>query len=210
MNRSFSLWWLLPMVTLVLGGIFAFILHEPTSITPTRVASPTTPAQQELLTIQVALPPAPIVYQPILTASLHNNQVKVKSSSQQTALKQAQDTPKSNEVVLSEEQSALAKKFSQVMQEMVEEDKEPKAKERLHAQALTLYPQWYQNLVPTLEFTTHIYASEKNERWVRVNNQVVKEGELITSQMRLVSIEPQQVIIEMQKRRFTLAALSSW
>jgi len=210
MNRSLNLWWFLPVITSLLGGIFAFILHESNSITPVKEAFPITPVQQELLTTQVALPPAPIVYQPTLTASLHNNQVKVKSSSQQTVLKQTQDTPRPNEVVFSEEQSALAKQFSQVMQEMVEEDKEPKAEETLHAQALTLYPQWYQNLVPALEFTTHIYASEKNERWVRVNNQVVKEGELITSQMRLVSIEPQQVVIEMQKRRFTLAALSSW
>jgi len=211
MNRSFNIWWLFPVATTILGSMLAVVLHESSTVISAKVIPATAPVLQELSVKKVALPPAPIAYQPTLTASLHNDKVMVKSSSQNTSSKKkTETTSKTNDVVLSAEQSALAKQFSQVMQEMVDEDKAPKVEETLHAQALTLYPQWYQNLVPALEFTTHIYASEKNERWVRVNNQVVKEGELITSEMRLVSIEPQQVIIEMQKRRFTLAALSSW
>lgn len=211
MNRSFNSWWLLPVVTSIFGGVLAFILHEPSTVISAKAIPVNTPVLQELSITKVALPPAPIVYQPTLTASLHNDKVMLKNSSQKTSFKkESQNTSRTNDVVLNDEQSALAKQFSQVMQDMVDEDKEPQTEETLHAQALTLYPQWYQNLVPALEFTTHIYSSEKNERWVRVNHQVVKEGELITSEMRLVSIEPQQVIIEMQKRRFTLSALSSW
>jgi hypothetical protein len=162
----------------------------------------------------VALPPAPIIYQPILTASIKNNRVVVSKDKRAanttlTTHKSKRDEDnKFNDIKTN--QSALAAKFNQVMLDIENEKKQPQPTAKLHAQALSMYPKWYQNLVPDLEFSYHIYASDVNERWVRVNNQVVKEGELINADMRLVTIAPQQVIIEMQQRRFSLPALSSW
>lgn len=183
---------------------------------------------------QVSLPPEPLPYQPRLTAKLKNDRVVVEQERAPTTI---QPKPATNAAVvedfsrvkdssrvedsshvkdsvqagqLTASQSKLAQQLSQVMQEMANEEAAPKSEVKLHAQPLTLYPQWYQDLVPALEFSSHIYASNADDRWVRVNDQVVKEGELINANMRLVRVEPQEVVIEMQERHFTLPALSSW
>ena len=161
---------------------------------------------------EIALPPEPVFVEPVLTATIKNNRVVLSNDSETKIVESVPDITRVNiENVDLDESSALASKFSQVMQEMANEAQDsPHDADKLHAQTLTQHPQWYQDLVPELDFSSHIYASDKNERWVRVNNQVVQEGELITSTMRLISIEPQQVIIEMHERRFTLPALISW
>lgn len=217
MNKSFNAWWLLPVITLVLGSLAAFTIERKVSekqLIDAPVAQEKEPlTANKLLVTQVALPPAPIIYQPTLTATIENNKVVVSKENSLTTStrvpKQKRHTDDGFKKVHSD-QSALAAKFNQVMQDMENEKKQPQPTAKLHAQALTLYPQWYQDLVPDLEFSSHIYSSNVNERWVRVNNQVVKEGELINADMRLVTIEPQQVIIEMQQRRFSLSALSNW
>jgi len=211
------MWWLLPLITLVLGSIAALTVHRSIPATPVIIVPIEKPSVTEnnLLITQVALPPAPIVYQPTLTATIENNRVVVNKDKRDRTDKLSstvvdnrnKDSALKN---VTAEQSALAAKFNQVLNDMANEKTKPQPTAKLHAQALTLYPQWYQNLVPDLEFSSHIFSSDVNERWVRVNNQVVKEGELINSDMRLVAIEPQQVIIEMQQRRFILPALSSW
>lgn len=219
MNNSINQWWLMPLVTLIIGIVLALMLHEPRSgqsieaITPPAVQQPPV---NKLQVTQVALPPAPVAYEPKLTAKVENNRVVVEQeqfvqpvSSEPVNVEQPQLSI-DNDDALSAGQSKLAQQLNQVMKEMADEEAQPQQAVKLHAQALTLYPQWYQDLVPPLEFSSHIYASNADDRWVRVNNQVVKEGELINASMRLVKVEPQQVVIEMQQRRFTLPSLSSW
>lgn len=215
MNQSLNSWWLLPLVTLACGIGLAVVSQQPLNTTQELVQK--TPAQtveqqvMPLTVTQVALPPAPAPYQPKLIAKLDNNRVVVeKTQTTKERDPNPQSTADNTNAELTTAQSQLAQQFSQVMQDMANEKEEPPQGAKLHAQALTLYPQWYQNLVPPLEFSSHIYASDANERWVRVNEQVVKEGELIDSNMRLVRVEPQEVVIEMQQRQFTLPALSSW
>ena len=217
MNQSLNSWWLLPLVTLACGIGLAVVSQQPSNATQELVQrAPVQIAEQQpvaapITVTQVALPPAPAPYQPKLIAKLDNNRVVVeKAQTVKERTGKSQSTTDNTSAELTTAQSKLAQQFSQVMQEMANEKEEPPQGAKLHAQALTLYPQWYQNLVPPLEFSSHIYASDANERWVRVNEQVVKEGELIDSNMRLVRVEPQEVVIEMQQRQFTLPALSSW
>ncbi|MGB1297231.1 MAG: general secretion pathway protein GspB [Psychrobium sp.] len=225
MNQSFNSWWLLPLATLGCGIAIAIFSHTPTlsaaveNSQQVAVQQPVSAAQTTstpLQVTQVSLPPEPLPYQPRLTAKLKNDRVVVEQEQAPTTNKPK--TPVDSSVIedssqagqLTASQSKLAQQFSQVMQEMANEEATPKSEVKLHAQPLTLYPQWYQDLVPALEFSSHIYASEADDRWVRVNDQVVKEGELINANMRLVRVEPQEVVIEMQERHFTLPALSSW
>ena len=105
--------------------------------------------------------------------------------------------------------SDLVNRFNQASADMAADELKATTVTQ-HPKALTRYPQWYQDLVPSLDFSSHIYSSEKQDRWVKVNQQVVKEGELINSELRLVGITPEEVIIELQQRQFTLPALSSW
>ncbi|MGB0898354.1 MAG: general secretion pathway protein GspB [Psychrobium sp.] len=215
MNQSLNIWWLLPLATLVCGIGLAVVSQQPLNTMQEleqKTSAHTVEQQTAPLSVtQVALPPAPAPYQPKLIAKLDNEHVVVEKThtAKERALK-PQSTVDNTNAELTTAQSKLAQQFSQVMQDMANEKEEPLQGAKLHAQALTLYPQWYQNLVPPLEFSSHIYSSDTNERWVRVNEQVVKEGELIDSNMRLVRVEPQEVVIEMQQRQFTLPALSSW
>lgn len=203
MSRPINLWWLLPVVTLTLGISAAYITQLTVPVLEQNKPEVRTTAPSQLTVATVALPPAPSIYQPQLTAKLVDNKVVVEQAKATTPVTQ-QAKPPSKEVAID---SALAQRFNQVLAEM-EQDKEKPA--LLHPQPLTRYPQWYQDLVPPLEFSEHIYSSKPNESRVRVNNQVVKEGELIDSRMRIVKIEPQQVIIQLQQRQFSLPALSSW
>lgn len=203
MSRPINLWWLLPVVTLTLGISAAYITQLTVPVLEQNKPEERTTAPSQLTVATVALPPAPSIYQPQLTAKLVDNKVVVEQAKATTPVtQQAKPAPKEAAI-----DSALAQRFNQVLAEM-EQDKEKPA--LLHPQPLTRYPQWYQDLVPPLEFSEHIYSSKPNESRVRVNNQIVKEGELIDSRMRIVKIEPQQVIIQLQQRQFSLPALSSW
>ena len=104
----------------------------------------------------------------------------------------------------------LAQRFSQALAAMEAEQLSEPLPAKLHPQALVYFPQWYQDLVPPLQFSSHIYSSDRAERWVKVNRQVVKEGELINADLRLVKVTPERVVIEMQQRQFTLPALTDW
>jgi len=210
MSGQLNAWWTLPVLTLFAGLGVGYAYQEPQRL-PKQVivnpivqedTKPTSVLTPTLAVVNVALPPAAVEYRPQLTAELVNNQVVV-TKQQQSPAKVSQQQPKKID-----SDSVLAQRFSQVLADMQQEKSEPQTV--LHPQSLTRYPQWYQDLVPPLEFSEHIYSSKPNESRVRVNNQVVKEGELIDSRMRIVKIEPQQVVIQLQQRQFTLPALSSW
>ncbi|WP_111976753.1 general secretion pathway protein GspB [Algibacillus agarilyticus] len=67
-----------------------------------------------------------------------------------------------------------------------------------------------QNAVPELSFQTHIYSSNIEERWIKVNGKVVRELELIAPNLTLVEIMPQNVVLKLGDDEFSLPALSDW
>jgi len=164
-----------------------------------------------LIAKRVALPPAYIA-----PARYQAKLVKKPSVAAPTNRKLASEPPQSttatvDQLVTQEGVSAdLAQRFSQALAAMEAEQLSEPLPAKLHPQALVYFPQWYQDLVPPLQFSSHIYSSDRAERWVKVNRQVVKEGELINADLRLVQVTPEQVIIEMQQRQFTLPALTDW
>ncbi|MGB2426788.1 MAG: general secretion pathway protein GspB, partial [Alteromonas sp.] len=64
--------------------------------------------------------------------------------------------------------------------------------------------------LPAMEFSAHMYASTRNNRWVRVNGQQLYEGEWISDEVQLVNIEPQRVVLSFRDELFTMAALTDW
>ena len=235
MTRQINWFWLLPVATGVLGALAAFGLYQPpvASSTPpraaaestvsTRAAAPVTNASldgPELLE-QVTLPPAPaanvaVARQiPQLTPVETDEQLVIDHRRPAERPQSARDPQDDIEdLVASGEVSAdLAARFNAAMtatdayqrqRESGDADRGP------HPVHLTELPEWYQQLVPPLSFSSHIYSTDDDNRWVKVNGQVVREGELIDSNLRLVAIHPQEVVIEMQNRRFTLPALTDW
>lgn len=70
-------------------------------------------------------------------------------------------------------------------------------------------PAWVQNGVPKLDFQMHLYQSN-NQGSVKVNGQEKFVGDTIANSVRIVAIEPQQVVLNYQGEIFSLPSLSSW
>lgn len=64
--------------------------------------------------------------------------------------------------------------------------------------------------LPSLSFSAHMYASNPRERWVKVNDMEVNEGDWITDDLLIERIEPQHVIMVFQGHQFSMRALSDW
>lgn len=71
-------------------------------------------------------------------------------------------------------------------------------------------PAWVLTQLPSLAFSAHMYASDPEDRWVRVNGRRVLEGQEIEDGLVLVGIEPQHVILAFQGQEFSMNALSDW
>ncbi len=64
--------------------------------------------------------------------------------------------------------------------------------------------------LPSMAFSAHMYASEEENRWVRVNGKRVSEGELVEDGLEVVRIEPQHVVMSFRGSEFVMAALTDW
>lgn len=71
-------------------------------------------------------------------------------------------------------------------------------------------PAWVLTELPAMSFSAHMYASDVQERWVRVNGVRLIEGDLIENKVRILAIEPQRVILNYAGQEFSMAALTDW
>lgn len=65
-----------------------------------------------------------------------------------------------------------------------------------------------------LNLQTHMYASDANRRWVKINNVEYHQGDVVDGQVTLKEIQPQAVIVEFkvsksESLRFTNGMVSS-
>lgn len=65
-------------------------------------------------------------------------------------------------------------------------------------------------LMPAMSFSTHMYAANRDDRWVRVNGRRLGEGEAIADDLILETIEPDYIVLAFRGERFTMNALSDW
>lgn len=71
-----------------------------------------------------------------------------------------------------------------------------------------LSKQLYQRL-PTMNFQAHIYSSDTDRRWIRVNGNVFKEGDTIARNVLLKRIEPNRVVVQFENNAISIPALWS-
>ena len=64
--------------------------------------------------------------------------------------------------------------------------------------------------LPAMTFSAHMYASNRDSRWVRVNGQQLYEGEWIEDGLQIINIEPQRVVLSFRGELFAMAALTDW
>lgn len=64
--------------------------------------------------------------------------------------------------------------------------------------------------IPPLYYGMHIFATDPNERWVKINNQVLKEGDNFMPGLRLLEIRQDIVVWETHFTRFMQEALDDF
>lgn len=123
------------------------------------------------------------------------------------------NTPQTFDNTASEQgvSSDLLKRFEKAMAEtMVLSDQEIAQKQASKVKPLGQFPYAFQQNIPSLNFQTHIYSSDAKQRWVKINDQVLYEGDTVAQGITLITIEAQSIIMRFQGEIFSLEALSNW
>ncbi|KZN49406.1 general secretion pathway protein GspB [Pseudoalteromonas luteoviolacea] len=92
-----------------------------------------------------------------------------------------------------------------------EEDSDVVSSSRETAQAtpVELLPLKLQNSIPSLRYQAHIYATEPDKRWIKVNNRELYEGDNLGA-LTIVEITPEQALFDFDGIEFTLNAMQDW
>lgn len=124
-----------------------------------------------------------------------------------------QSDGESNETETVEISDALKQQFAAAVRESENSFSSDAPEEAIVNQQmphLSELPYDIQDRVPKMTFTSHMYASEKAERWIEVNGKRLQEQQWIASNVRLIAIRPQHVVLETNEYRYLLPALSEW
>lgn len=90
-----------------------------------------------------------------------------------------------------------------------ESDVVSSSKESARATPVELLPPKLQNSIPSLRYQAHIYATEPDKRWIKVNNRELYEGDNLGA-LTIVEITPEQALFDFDGIEFTLNAMQDW
>jgi len=69
----------------------------------------------------------------------------------------------------------------------------------------------FQRNVAPISYDSHVYSTRSEERWIRINGEILKEGEFDSSgELQLIEIQPQRSIFRVQRQSFSLGSLTDW
>lgn len=74
---------------------------------------------------------------------------------------------------------------------------------------ISTMPARFQYQVPVMSYDSHMYSSEAQDRWIRINGVDLRVGDHI-GEVELIDILPQQSVFRMGKQSFTLESLKDW
>ncbi|OUL57753.1 general secretion pathway protein GspB [Pseudoalteromonas ulvae] len=76
-------------------------------------------------------------------------------------------------------------------------------------QPLELLPDVILARVPSLRYQAHIYATQADKRWIRINNRDLYEGDMLDN-LKIIEIAPEQTVMNMDGYQFSLAAMQDF
>ena len=79
-----------------------------------------------------------------------------------------------------------------------------------HAIPISELPRNIQSEIPDLQFSTHLFSEEASFRMVTINGQILKEGEYISSGLRLKEVTEEGVILSYKNYLVELSVLTTW
>lgn len=69
----------------------------------------------------------------------------------------------------------------------------------------------FQNKVPLIRYDSHMYSTIVADRWIRINGETLKEGDIdSTGKLELIEIQPQRSIFRLDRQSFSLESLVDW
>lgn len=69
----------------------------------------------------------------------------------------------------------------------------------------------FQNKVPLIRYDSHMYSTIAADRWIRINGETLKEGDVDSSgELELLEIQPQRSIFRLDRQSFSLESLVDW
>ncbi len=74
---------------------------------------------------------------------------------------------------------------------------------------LELLPDRVRNQVPAFQYQAHIYATEADRRWIKLNDYELYEGDRFEG-MLLEEIAPDQIVLNLHGTRFSVRAMEDW
>lgn len=77
------------------------------------------------------------------------------------------------------------------------------------ATPIELLPSSLQASIPSLRYQAHIYATEANKRWIKLNNRPLYEGDSLGA-LTVVEITPEQTRFDFDGIEFSLQAMQDW
>ncbi|GAB2636751.1 general secretion pathway protein GspB [Vibrio panuliri] len=144
--------------------------------------------------------------------SVEDTQPESSSKSTSTTVASAKELPEQSDDLLEGiDLSSLSPDIAQRLQAAIQSDS-PIEQESETVQSSPLnseVAQWAGKL-PALNFQTHVYSSDPNKRWVKVNGVEHQEGEWLTDGVQLIAIEAQACVVEFDNQRIEIPALYDW
>ncbi|GAA5191687.1 general secretion pathway protein GspB [Ferrimonas gelatinilytica] len=107
----------------------------------------------------------------------------------------------------------LQRRLAQVQRELAEAKGQPQPPapmpDNSSVPKLGQMPWSFQKRLPDLTVTAHVYATKREDRWLRANGRELQEGDEAANGLTVVEILPSEIVLEMDQQRFRIPALGS-
>ncbi|WP_105188410.1 general secretion pathway protein GspB [Pseudoalteromonas sp. T1lg48] len=122
-------------------------------------------------------------------------------------------TPSYNDAELQGVSNELKRKFADAVAatEGMQNDDTVTTASRSSAmvEPIELLPEAIQSRIPSLVYQAHIYATDQDRRWIKLNGYELYEGDNV-GRIRVVEITPEQTILSIDNYEFSLEAMQDW
>lgn len=74
---------------------------------------------------------------------------------------------------------------------------------------ISAMPASFQYLVPLMRYDSHMYSSNTQDSWIRINGVDLRVGDYV-GEIELLEIQPNQSVFRLDQQHFTLSSLQDW
>ncbi|MCG9684520.1 general secretion pathway protein GspB [Vibrio sp. Isolate23] len=121
-----------------------------------------------------------------------------------------QTQPENNALLEGLDLSGLSPELAMRVESALESREPPASRTKSRASDLAVHSRDWQGKLPALNFQTHVYSSNPEKRWVKINGTEYREGDWIRNDIQLQHIEPQRSTISFNGSVIEVPALYDW